>query len=331
MFTQIKHGINHVPIASLAILLGVLGSVIPAKSSELGHYAPAILRPRDFSVPPPGFYASIIQMYYAADTIKDKNGNKIKSVEVDGETISVDVDLDSFVTIPIFTYVIEKKVLGANYGFMIAPSFGNVSLQSALESQTNPEFGLDIDESGFGLGDAYVRPVWLGWNFGQVDLAAAYSVYVPIGKFEDGEADNVGLGMWTHEFQLAGTYYLGEQRGTALSIAGTYEIHHNKRDVDIRPGSHFSLNYGVSQFLPVTETVLGELSIFGTGQWQVTEDRGSDATNKDVKDQVYGLGLQGSLTYLPWGANLSFHWLHEFEAEDRFEGDFFFLSLSASF
>jgi hypothetical protein len=50
-----------------------------------------------------------------------------------------------------------------------------------------------------------------------------------------------------------------------------------------------------------------------------------------VKDQVYGLGLQGSLTYLPWGTNLSFHWLHEFEAEDRFEGDFFFLSLSASF
>ena len=118
---------------------------------------------------------------------------------------------------------------------------------------------------------------------------------------------NVGLGMWTHEFQLAGTYYLGEQRGTALSIGGTYEIHHNKKDVDIRPGSHFSLNYGVSQFLPVTETVLGELSIFGTGQWQVTEDRGSDATNKEVKDQVYGLGLQGSLTYLPWGANLSFH------------------------
>jgi hypothetical protein len=263
--------------------------------------------------------------------LKDKNGNKTNSVEIDGQIINVEVDLDLYVTIPMFIYVPEKKVLGANYGFMIAPSFGNVSLQSALESATNPEFTQDIDESGFGLGDAYVRPVWLGWNFGQVDLATAYSIYVPIGKFEDGAADNVGLGMWTHEFQLAGAYYLGEQRGTALSIAGTYEIHSNKEDVDIRPGSHFSLNYGISQFLPVNETVLGELSILGTGQWQVTEDSGSDATNKDVKDQAYSIGLQGSLTYLPWGVNLSLHWMHEFEAEDRFEGDYIFLYLSASF
>ena len=101
--------------------------------------------------------------------------------------------------------------------------------------------------------------------------------------------------------------------------------------MDIRPGSHFSLNTGVSQYLPVTGKVLGELSALGFGQWQVTEDSGSDAINKDVKDQVYGLGVQGSLTYLPWGANLSFHWLHEFEAEDRFEGDFFFLSGSIKF
>ena len=331
MLTQIKHNISHVLIASVALLLLVLGSVVPAKSSELGHYAPVLLRPRDFFVPPPGTYASLIQMYYTTDTLKDKNGDETKSIEIDGMTINIDTNIDSYVTIPMFTYVPEKKVLGANYGFIVAPSFGNTTFQAALEADTNPNFPLEIDESGFGLGDTYVRPVWLGWNFGQVDLAAAYSIYVPTGKFEDGEADNVGLGMWTHEFHLAGAYYLGEQRGTALSIAGTYEIHHNKEDVDIRPGSHFSLNYGISQFLPVTKTVLGELSILGTGQWQVTEDSGSDATNKDVKDQVYGFGLQGSLTYLPWGTNLSVHWVHEFKAEDRFEGDFYFLALHGSF
>jgi len=331
MLTQIKHSISHVLVTGLALLLVVLGSVVPAKSSELGHYAPALFRPRDFFVPPAGSYASLIQMYYTADTLRDKNGDKIKSFDINGLTINVDSEVDSYMTIATFIHVPESKLLGASYGFMVAPSFGNVSFQSALEVATNPEFALDIDESSFGLGDPYVRPVWLGWNFGQVDLAAVYGVYVPIGKFEDGEADNVGLGMWTHEFQLAGAYYLDEQRGTALSIAGTYEIHHNKEDVDIRPGSHFSLNTGVSQYLPVTEKVLGELSAFGFGQWQVTEDSGTDAINKDVKDQVYGLGLQGSLTYLPWGANLSLHWMHEFEAEDRFEGDFFFLSGAIKF
>ncbi len=104
-------------------------------------------------------------------------------------------------------HVPEKKLLGASYGFMVVPSFANVSVQAALEVDTNPEFALNIDESGFGLGDPYVRPVWLGWNFGQVDLAAAYSVYVPIGKYDVGAADNIGLGMWTHELQLASAYY----------------------------------------------------------------------------------------------------------------------------
>ncbi len=81
----------------------------------------------------------------------------------------------------------------------------------------------------------------------------------------------------------------------------------------------------------MSKTLLGELGILGYGQWQVTRDSGSDAVNKEVKDRIYGIGFQGSLTYLPWKAQLSFHWLHEFEAEDRFEGDYFTLTLAVSF
>ncbi len=63
----------------------------------------------------------------------------------------------------------------------------------------------------------------------------------------------------------------------------------------------------------------------------MTRDSGSDAFNKKIKDRIYGIGLQGSLTYLPWKAQLSFHWLHEFKAEDRFEGNFFNFTLAVSF
>ncbi len=130
---------------------------------------------------------------------------------------------------------------------------------------------------------------------------------------------------------LAGAVFLVRLRGSALVLAGVYEIHHNKEDIDIRPGSHVTLNYGVSQFLPVNKTVLVELGVLGYGQWQVTRDSGSDAFNKKVKDRIYGIGLQGSLTHLPWKAQLSFHWLHEFKAEDRFEGDSFNFTLAKSF
>lgn len=326
MYTQNKPNSFHGLICGLVLLLWVPGWITSANSAELGHYTPAVYKARDYFVPPAGSYVSLIQLYYTADTLRDKDGVRITSFEVEGITINVDVDVDSYTTLPTFIYAPDAKLWGARYGLMVTPTFGNISFQAALESATNPEFALKIDDSSFGLGDAYVRPVWLGWDFDQAEVSASYGVHVPIGKFKVGAADNVGLGMWTHEFQLAGAYYLDKQRGTALTMAGTYEIHHEKKDVDIRPGSHFTLNLGASKYLPVSDKVLGELGVIGFLQRQVTRDKGSDAFNKEVKDQVYGLGLQGSLIYMPWGANLSFHWMHEFKAKDRFEGDFFLLS-----
>jgi hypothetical protein len=325
-------GYSRIFIYGLALLVVASGFAVPVNASELGHYAPALPRNRDFVLPPdPGFYYVQYIVFYTTDTLKDRNGDSIDSIPVGPVTINVETDVDSWTIAPTFIYVTEKEFLGARYGFFVTPTFGNVSLQAALESDTNPSFGFDVDESGTGLGDLFVRPVWLGWNSGNVDLAAGYGVYVPIGKFDAGEADNVGLGMWTHEFQVAGNYYFDEQKGTALSLVATYEIHHNKEDVDIRPGSHISLNYGVSQYLPVNQEVIGELGLRGYAQWQVTEDKGSDALNKDVKDQVYGIGLEAGLAHIPWSAQLTFSWLHEFEAEDRFEGDFFTLTIAKSF
>ncbi len=81
----------------------------------------------------------------------------------------------------------------------------------------------------------------------------------------------------------------------------------------------------------MSEKWLAELGLAGIAQWQVTKDSGSDAVNKDVKDQIYGLGLELGLIYLPLGGQVSFRWMHEFQAEDRFEGDFLTLTIALSF
>jgi len=74
-------------------------------------------------------------------------------------------------------------------------------------------------------------------------------------------------------------------------LAGTYEIHHEKDDADITPGDRFSLDWGISQFLPLNkdQTLLGELGIAGYSQWQVDvdEDSGSNVIQAlNVKDKV---------------------------------------------
>jgi hypothetical protein len=318
-------------ISGLVCFALIVGYSVGVSASELGHFAPALLNIRDTIQPPPGTHYAQYHLYYTTDTLRDKDGNKINSITIGQEKFNVETDVDSFTVVPTLIHITDKQVLGANLGFLASLPVGNTSVQAALESDTNPEFGLEVDESGVGMGDPYVRPVWLGWNFGQTEITAAYGLYIPIGKYDKGDADNVGLGMWTHELMVSGAYYFDEQRVRALTMSGVYEIHHNKDDVDIRPGSHFTLNYGFSQYLPLNEKVLSELGIAGYGQWQLTEDKGSDATNKDVKDQVYGLGLQAGLMYLPLNGQLSFKWIHEFEAEDRFEGDFFTLTIAKTF
>jgi len=317
--------------ASLLVVAGLAGllGAYPVSAGELGHYVPGVALIRDYFVPPPGFYYEQYNVFYTSDTFRDRNGDKVDSIQVGGQTVEVDVDVDVYVIAPNFIYVTDFKVLGASYGFFVAPTFGNTSVAAELETET--EFGLDAEESQFGLGDLYVRPIWLGWHFGQAEFAASYGFFAPIGKYDADDVDNIGLGMWTHEFQLAGAYYFDEEQGTALTLAGTYEIHHKKRDVDIRPGSHLTLEYGLSQYIPITETWLAEVGLTGYSQWQVTDDSGSDAINKDVHDQVHGAGFQVGLAHLGFDAALVFRFLHEYGAEDRFEGDLFTLTLFKGF
>jgi len=317
--------------ASVVLLVGVLGTGVCGHTAELGHYAPALPTLRSFAMPEPGFSAQVTSLYYSSETLKDRNGDKVNAIRIGNQRIRVDTDVDSYLVVPTFAYVTTWKVLGAKYGFLVAPYFGNTSFQSALELESNPEFRRGIDESDFSVADLYFRPVWLGWALPRADIMAAYSLYAPTGKFDVNSTANVGLGMWTHELQVGGLYYFDAAKGTALSLATTYEIHENKEDVDITPGSHLSLNYGLSQYLPVSETWVGEVGIAGIGQWQVTKDSGKDTFNKEVKDQVLGLGPELSLIYLPWRAQLNFRWIHEFDAKARFEGNFFNLTLAAAF
>lgn len=329
MITMVKRsrrGFCRFMVFWIAFLSLVGGRAVSVGAMEMGHFSSGLMNIRDFAQPVPGNYFLLYNLYYTTDTLKDKNGKSINSIPVEGGAINLNVDVDSWVTVPTWVHVTEKKILGGNYAFLISQPFGNSSFQAALELADYPEAGTKFDESSYGFGDTYVRPLWLSWNFGQADVGASYGLYIPIGDYDAGASDNVGLGMWTHEFMVNGIYYLDEQKGTALTMNGVYEFHHEKEEVDITPGSHFTLNYGVSQYLPINEKLLAELGIAGFGQWQVTKDSGSDATDKNVKDQVYGLGLQGGLTYLPLNGQLTFKWMQEFEAEDRFEGDYFTLT-----
>ncbi|MBW1711283.1 MAG: transporter [Deltaproteobacteria bacterium] len=311
----------------------LLGGAAASEPGELGHYMPGVASVRDFAVPAaPGFYYAQYNLYYNTDAYKDRNGNPVNSVTIGPVTFNIDARVEAYAIQPTFIWVSPWKLLGASYSAFIGVPITSTSVQAALSTETR--FGLRVDEGQRGLGDLYVRPLWFGWNLKNFGISVGYGFYAPTGRHVDGEVDNTGLGFWTHEFQAGVTWYPWESQATAVMLAGTYEIHQQKDGVDITPGNRFSLDYGISQFIPTNEagTLLLELGVSGYSQWQVDSDSGADVLAAlNVKDQIHGIGAQIGLAYVPWNASIVFRFLTEYNAEARFEGNLFTLTFSKGF
>jgi hypothetical protein len=323
---------RHLQAAAAALAMAALPFATSARAGELGHYGPAVADIRDYVMPAePGVAFKLYTYYYTSQTFRNANGDKVSTIPLPGGgTVNVDVGVDIYVIAPAVLWISDWEILGGHYGAYILPSFGNSSVGASLRTETG--LGRGVDESSFGVGDLFVQPLWLGWNWEHWDLSTGYGFYAPIGKFDQGDADNVGLGFWTHQLQLAGAWYPWKERGTAVVGAFTYEFNQEVEDSDTVPGQRASFNLGVSQYLPLGQSgFLLELGALGYGQFQTTDDEGSDAFRGNVHDQLLGAGAQIGLTYLPWKAAATFKYTRDFAVEDRFEGDNFTLNFAAAF
>jgi len=336
-------------VLKLATLLSGLGLVAlsqQAQASETGHFAPGVPNIRDFAVPEPGFYGVLYNYFYSTDRLNDRNGDEISSVTINpgpgpGTTLDLDVDVNVYALAPTFIWVSPWKVLGAKYGAYTSLSFGNTSVAAALATQTGS--GRSAEESQFAAGDVFVQPLWLGWTKKCWDFALGYGFYAPIGKYDTETitlpvvgpltveaADNIGLGFWTNQFQGGAAWYPWEDRRMSVATALTYEIHGEKDDFDLTPGQNLTLNWGISQYLPLRkdQKLLLEMGPAGYSSWQVSDDSGSDAANPEVRDEVHAAGVQLGVTHVPWNATFNFRYLYELSAQDRFQGQSFGLNVA---
>jgi hypothetical protein len=330
------HPDRRVRFAALALISLLIAA--SAHAAEIGHFNPGVAMIRDYQLGEPGFYAVSYQYFYKTSRFNDEDGDRVDSINVHpgpgpGVDIDVDVEVDLFAWAPAFVYVLPFEVIGAKYGVFALPSFANASLNASLDVLGRA--GIERDAEEFAFGDLYFSPIWLTWSGKHTDFSATYGFYAPTGKYDVDkvtvpvlgtrvkieEPDNIGFGFWTHQFQGSATYYPFENRATAFAATGTYEIHGDKDEYDLTPGHNFTLDYGISQYLPLSEDqhLLLEVGPAGYSSWQTTEDSGDDASD-DRLDQVHAIGGQAGITYVPWLFVANFHAFHEFHSEDRFQG-----------
>ncbi|MEO2174700.1 MAG: transporter [bacterium] len=258
--------------------------------------------------------------YYSTDTYKDRHGDSVSSVAAGPVNFDIETDIDVLAITPLFFWSTEKEILGAKNSWYLAPSFAKGNVAAGISSvNLNGSF----DSNSSGMADLYMQPIMLGWKNPDYDFNLGLGVYLPVGKYDVDEDDNVGLGFWTGQVQGAFYYYLYDQ-ATALMLAATYEAHEEKDGTDITPGNHLTLEYGVSQYLSQRL----EVGLSGYYQRQVDDDSGNDGfLDLDVKSKVSGFGAQLSYWTTP-RLSLSLKYMKEYDAKARFEGDWIVFNLT---
>jgi len=258
---------------AMALMLGALPA--PATAQLNGQNIKGDVGLKAGTQAPPGAYLAIPLWFYAADSIKDRNGDTIRSGSLDSTVFGVGLNV-----------VTPAKLFGANYGFLVVLPWANNRLQGTYDFES---------KSGVGLTDMFVQPISLGWHAPRADFTVGYGLYVPIGRYEDGASDNTGLGMWAQEITIGTTVYLNASKSLHVATALAYDIQSEKKDSTTKVGDILNFEGGVgADFLGGGLTV--GLAYYGT--YKVTADRFERLLPSVLvrgKNRVWGLGPEVSL------------------------------------
>jgi hypothetical protein len=228
---------------------------------------------------PPGFYVSGMYVHYWGESLRDRNGNSLAldpeeegSLNVNGYGLGA-------------LYVTNLKILGANYAFVVFPSFADNKLEV-------PILGLE-QPSKTGFGDLYVQPIQLGWRQKQADFLAGLGLFIPTGRYDPDASDNLGLGMWSFELFAGTTVFFDQAKSWNLATTAFFETHTKKQGTDIKVGDLLTLEGGLGKsFLDGGLNV----GVAYYAQWKLSHDdigedlRAALGVDQLPKHRVFGFG-----------------------------------------
>jgi hypothetical protein len=296
-------------LAILALSLSVRTDRVQAAEGALGFYLLGSKTSMAEFVPPPGTYLADFNYFYTGSADIDLN---IGGVNIDGG-----VDADAYIKLFNRLWVAPDKVLGGHAAFSVAVPIGwkNISAQAGIVGGPGDGFQGEVDDAY--IGDP-VLGASLGWHEGSWHWSIGTLVNVSIGYWERGDPTNIGVNRWAADFTGAVTY-LDLKTGFELSGAAGFTFNGENEETNYKTGTEFHLEGAVMQHLSKSFA----LGLQGYLYQQVTGDSGSGARLGDFEGRVLALGpaidFSFALGQVPVSGNL--RCFHEFDAENRLEGD----------
>jgi hypothetical protein len=240
--------------------------------------------------------------------LNDAGGHKISGA---------DFNASVYANIPRLLWITDAQILGGNIGVDALLPLP----YTHMEANTP---GGRFDDSSFGIGDVFAEVTWSA-HTKQFDFALGAGFWAPSGDFEATNPTEPGKGYWTPMFTAGLTWYVDSEKKWAVSALSRWEINTEQEDTDIRPGTAYTLEWGISRAL--SQTV--DLGVVGYYQTQVNEDEGAGASS--AQDSVAGIGPEVSVFYPKSTFGWSLRYLYEFMAQDRPQGHTFVLTMTKRF
>jgi hypothetical protein len=192
--------------------------------------------------------------------------------------------------------------------------------------------GVRRSDSLSGLGDLVLMPVMFNYKVNaDFNVNARLAAYAPTGDYEVGRLANTGKNFWTIEPTLA-LMYLGQQNGIEASLFMGVDFNQENPDTHYKSGTQFHLDGTLAQHFPLSEGLAG-IGVSSFYYEQITGDSGSGASFGDFKAKTAGIGPVVSYARKLGGQDLmvELKWLHEYDTQNRLEGDTVFLKALIKF
>lgn len=186
------------------------------------------------------------------------------------------------------------------------------------------------EESGFG--DIIVMPLMFNQKVNSdLNLNYRLAIYAPTGSYEAGQLANTGKNFWTIEPTVA-LMYFGQKNGIEGSLFLGVDFNTENSATDYTSGVQAHLDGTIAQHFPLWNGLAGAGA---TGFWyqQISDDSGDGASFGAFRARAHGLGPVISYANKVGGKDVmaELKWLHEFDNQNRLEGDTVFFKILATF
>lgn len=282
----------------MAFAIALLSFGPGAALATQGHFTPGASGIMGATLPPPGTYWKIYNVFVDPGGVRNDSGKKIGTA-----------DLDVFSLTARFINTFDAELLGGN---------------PILDISVPMNYTQSGTDEHFSLGDSLVQGL-LAWHGERWDAVIGPGIYLPIGNQRD-----IGAGKDYYSWMFGGgmTHYFLEDKSLSFSWIARIEGHF-ENNADRTPGYAVHGEFGLGKLFAPNVNI----GVAATAYQQISDDKGEQGASPFAKDDLYRGFAAGPEVqfYTQSGLVVELRYFWQFAVRNGTQGRTFFLNLTKAF